>query len=120
MAERASRLLELEEGNVMELTCMPIGDEATGFGSETLSSDEDYRHVDDSETDCLLFLSEIGGERTLRATDASPLDEESRIRARIAQITPPSSVLREWASRPGNQPPSSWFDDDVDPFEADE
>ncbi len=46
--------------------------------------------------------------------------DEPELRDRIAALTPPSSVLREWATRPENRPPPSWYEDETDPFEAQE
>lgn len=48
------------------------------------------------------------------------MENEDDIHERIAETTPPSHVLREWASRPENQPPQSWYDDDTDPFQPEE
>ncbi|QDV89257.1 hypothetical protein RAS2_03220 [Phycisphaerae bacterium RAS2] len=37
----------------------------------------------------------------------------------LAQSTPARSTLLEWATRPTNQPPQSWWDETADPFTPD-
>lgn len=34
----------------------------------------------------------------------------------MVSATPDNAELLEWAFRPANQPPQSWWDDDSDPF----
>lgn len=82
----------------MELTCVPIGDKATGFGSETLSSEEDYWRVDDSEVERPFYLSEIEpDERTLRATDVCP-DEDAPTDEERAWSDYSRRNLHRWAN----------------------
>ncbi len=35
----------------------------------------------------------------------------------LAESTPSNAELVQWASRPKNQPPQSWWDDTSDPFD---
>ena len=51
---------------------------------------------------------------------ADMTENKDDIRERIPEATPPSHVLREWAERPENQPPQSWYDDETDPFQAED
>ncbi len=38
----------------------------------------------------------------------------------IAQATPSNAVLLDWASKSSNQPPQSWWDETVNPFESEQ
>ena len=47
-----------------------------------------------------------------------PEGDDARLRAEIADLTPSNETLLEWASRPENQPPKEWWDDETNPFEV--
>lgn len=34
----------------------------------------------------------------------------------ISETTPANVKLLEWAAKPENQPPQSWYDEEIDPF----
>ncbi len=40
-----------------------------------------------------------------------------RLQREIEKITPSNAELLEWAERPENQPPESWWNDTTNPFE---
>lgn len=39
---------------------------------------------------------------------------------RVAQSTPENVTLLDWAARRTSQPPQQWWDDETDPFAAEE
>ena len=46
--------------------------------------------------------------------------EIDAIDRRLAEATPSAGLLVEWANKPENRPPQSWFDNDDDPFTLDD
>lgn len=65
------------------------------------------------------------GQIVFRTTSAgfhvvSPEAEQSPDSEFLTHGTPNYAKLKEWASRPENAPPQSWWDDDTDPFAIDE